>query len=211
MSSVESKQTFKRDGKFYTVLDLVSHSQGRGGTTLKAKLEDLSTGKVCGCGVGSFMDPTPSNFFGLYFKVLTDVSFRPNESVEIVDPTTRTVTLLYHIRDEVHLIDPESGEEFELPMSQFVGGEEALTFFDETVPLVMVEVDGSVIKAEGPDFVNATVKEIDTTKGSVNAEHRSATRNAITTTGGQVVVPAFIKVGDKIKVDVRQRRFISRV
>ncbi len=46
MSSVESKQTFKRDGKFYTVLDLVSQSQGRGGATLKTKLEDLSTGKV---------------------------------------------------------------------------------------------------------------------------------------------------------------------
>jgi elongation factor P len=139
------------------------------------------------------------------------VSFRPNESVEIVDPTTRTVNLLYHTRDEVHLIDPETGEEFELPMSQFIGGEKTLAFFDETTPLVLVEVDGSVIKAEGPDFAVVTVKELDTTKGSQNTEHRAPTVNAICTTGGQVLVPSFIKAGDRIKVDVRQRRFISRV
>ncbi|KAI9018218.1 hypothetical protein DFJ74DRAFT_676408 [Hyaloraphidium curvatum] len=188
MNNVEAKQTIRRDGKFYTVLNIVSQSQGRGGATLKARIEELSSGKI-----------------------LSDVSFRPNENVEVVEPIQRTASLLYSTRDSVHLIDPEAGEELEVPMRSFVGGEAAIAFYDETTPITLLVVEDNVIRAQGPQFVTATIKNLDESKGSSGSDHRQQTRNAVLASGASVVVPTFLKVGDQIRVSVLERTFISRV
>lgn len=133
------------------------------------------------------------------------------ESVDLVELTYRTVNLLYNTKDTVHLIDPENGEEFEVEMTSFMGGEKALGFYDESTPLTIIQSDAEeVVRAQGPQIVVVEVKEVDESKGSMGSEHRQTTRNATLVSGAQVLVPSFIKPGDKVKCSVEDRRFISR-
>lgn len=107
-------------------------------------------------------------------------------------------------------MDPESGEEHELPIANFAGGEKALAYYNEETPIKLTMVGDQVLRAAGPQFVIDTVKSLDETKGSANAEHRLATSNAVLSSGGSVVVPRFIKVGERIRVDVFERKFVGR-
>jgi elongation factor P len=63
----------------------------------------------------------------------------------------------------------------------------------------------------GVDLPTAVVLEVTETEPGIKGDTVSnVTKPATLETGGVVQVPLFVNVGDKVKVDPRERRYISR-
>jgi elongation factor P len=66
-------------------------------------------------------------------------------------------------------------------------------------------------RPSGVDLPASVVLEVTETEPGVKGDTVSnVTKPATLETGGVVQVPLFVNVGDKIKVDPRDRRYISR-
>jgi elongation factor P len=65
--------------------------------------------------------------------------------------------------------------------------------------------------AAGVELPSSVVLEVTDTEPGVKGDTVSnVTKPATVETGGVVQVPLFVNVGDKIKIDPRERRYISR-
>jgi elongation factor P len=69
--------------------------------------------------------------------------------------------------------------------------------------------DGKVIAAELPNHVDLEVVETD--PGFRGDTATNVQKPAKLETGATVNVPLFIDVGDKVRIDTRDRRYVSRV
>lgn len=163
--------------------------------------------------VFSFVHRTPGNKRGsmqtrlrnLRTGTMVDYRFRAEDSVEraIVDEIEHE--FLYADGDGYHFMNAQSYEQFAL--TKDVLGEAV----DYLIPNVTVKLefhDGKPIGVALPDTVDLQV--IETEPGIQKATASSVTKAAKLETGLVVQVPPFINVGDKIKVDTSEGRYIQR-
>ena len=68
---------------------------------------------------------------------------------------------------------------------------------------------GNIFAVEPPMFVELEITE--TEPGVKGDTATGATKPAIVETGAQVMVPLFVNLGDKIKIDTRTGEYLSRV
>lgn len=73
----------------------------------------------------------------------------------------------------------------------------------------IVSHNGNTFAVEPPLFVELEVT--DTEPGVRGDTATGATKPAIVETGAQVMVPLFVNLGDKIKIDTRSGEYLSRV
>ena len=112
---------------------------------------------------------------------------------------------LYDAGDEVVFMDEETYEQLSLPRSAV---EDALPFMQ---PSSSVQVLFVGERASGVDLPASVVLEVTDTEPGVKGDTVSnVTKPATLETGGVVQVPLFVNIGDKIKVDPREKRYISR-
>ena len=84
-----------------------------------------------------------------------------------------------------------------------------LEFLQPSSSVQMLTVDGRPSGVQLPSAVELTVKE--TQPGVKGDTVSNVTKPATLETGAVVQVPLFVNEGDKIRVDPRERRYISRV
>ena len=113
---------------------------------------------------------------------------------------------LYDSGDEVVFMDEESYEQINLPRAEVA---EVLEFLQPSSSVQMLTVDGRPSGVQLPSAVELTVKE--TQPGVKGDTVSNVTKPATLETGAVVQVPLFVNEGDKIRVDPRERRYISRV
>lgn len=169
------------DGQPYRVIEYSQKVMGRGGSIVNVKIKNLITG------------------------ALLPKTYKGQEKIEAAEVSNQTVQYLY-ADDDLHFMDPKTFEQFDVSMDvaedvpKYIkeGGEVQLQFFD-----------GKVINVELPVSVPL---EITYTENVVKGDTTSSVlKDATTDTGVTVKVPAFIKVGDTIKVDTRDGSYIERV
>jgi elongation factor P len=136
---------------------------------------------------------------------IVDYRFRAEDFVEraIVDEIEHE--FLYADGDGYHFMNSQSFEQFAL--SRDVLGEAV----DYLIPNVTVKLefhDGKPIGVALPDTVD--LKVVETEPGIQKATASSVMKPAKLETGLTVQVPPFINVGDKIKVDTSEGRYIQR-
>jgi elongation factor P len=73
----------------------------------------------------------------------------------------------------------------------------------------VLAVDGKPSSVQLPMTVELTV--VDTEPGVKGDTVSNVTKPATLETGGVVSVPLFVNVGDKLKIDPHEKRYISRV
>src|SRR3954454_9976913 len=76
------------------------------------------------------------------------------------------------------------------------------------LPVQLVSVDGSPAGVQLPASVELEVAE--TEPGVKGDTVSNVTKPATLETGASVQVPLFVNIGDRIKVDTREGRYISR-
>jgi elongation factor P len=103
-------------------------------------------------------------------------------------------------------MDTETYEQFELS-SDFVG--EAAKWLKENDTASVLIAGGDMMGVEPPMFVELEVTETD--PGFKGDTVQGGTKPATLETGAVVQVPMFINVGEKIRVDTRDGRYVTRV
>src|SRR5262249_17207142 len=99
----------------------------------------------------------------------------------------------------------QTSEQISLPRATV---EDALPFMLPSSSVQVLLVDG---RAAGIDLPASVVLEVTETEPGVKGDTVSnVTKPATLETGAVVQVPLFVNVGDKLKVDPREKRYISR-
>jgi elongation factor P len=169
------------DGGVWRIVEFQHVKPGKGGAFVRTKVKSLDTGAV------------------------VDRTFRAGEKFARIHTEVKQVQYLYDAGDEVVFMDEETFEQFSLPR---VGVADALDFLQPSSSVQMLAVDGKPSGVQLPSSVELAVTE--TEPGVKGDTVSNVTKPATLETGAVVQVPLFVNVGDRIKVDPRERRYISR-
>ncbi|MBW6468311.1 MAG: elongation factor P [Anaerosomatales bacterium] len=170
------------DGKMWIIVDFQHVKPGKGGAFVRTKLKELKSGRV------------------------VDVTFRAGEKLEDVRIETKRMQYLYNDGSAFHFMDTDSYEQFELG-GEFVG--DASQWLSENDEVQIMYAGGEMMGVEPPMFVELEV--VQTEPGFKGDTVQGGTKPATLTTGAVVQVPMFVEIGDRLKVDTRDGRYITRV
>ncbi len=169
------------DGSVWRIVEFQHVKPGKGGAFVRTKVKSLDSGSV------------------------VDRTFRAGEKFARVHTEVKNVQYLYDSGDEVVFMDEETFEQFGLPRSTV---EDALSFLQPSSTVQMLTVDGRPSGIQLPASVELTVAE--TEPGVKGDTVSNVTKPATLETGAVVQVPLFVNVGDRVKVDPKEKRYISR-
>ena len=169
------------DGGVWRIVDFQHVKPGKGGAFVRTKLKALDSGSV------------------------VDRTFRAGEKFTRVHTEVKQVQFLYDDGSEAHFMDQETYEQFALPHAEL---ENELPYLQPSSSVQVLQVNGKPSGLQLPASVELTVT--DTEPGVKGDTVSNVTKPATLETGAVVQVPLFVNVGDKLKVDPREGRYISR-
>ena len=169
------------DGQPWRIVEFQHVKPGKGGAFVRTKLKSL--------GAGATVDRT----------------FRAGEKFVRVHTEVKNVQYLYDDGSDVHFMDPDSYEQFSVPHSEL---EDELMFMQPNATVQVLAVNGKPSNVQMPASVELEV--VETEPGVKGDTVSNVTKPATLETGAVVQVPLFVNVGDRLKVDPREKRYISR-
>jgi elongation factor P len=117
----------------------------------------------------------------------------------------KNVTFIYTDGSDAHLMDAETFDQIALPVASI---SDELQYMRENDTVQILTVDGTPASLQLPAAVELQVS--DTEPGVKGDTVSNVTKPATLETGAVVQVPLFVNVGDRIRVDTREARYISR-
>ena len=169
------------DGQPWRIVEFQHVKPGKGGAFVRTKLKGLASGAV------------------------VDRTFRAGEKFSRVHTETKSVQYLYDDGSEVHFMDSDTYEQFALAHSDV---EDELPFMQPNATVQVLAVDGKPSSVQLPASVELSV--VETEPGVKGDTVSNVTKPATLETGAVVQVPLFVNVGDRLKVDPHEKRYISR-
>jgi elongation factor P len=169
------------DGGVWRIVGFQHVKPGKGGAFVRTKVKNIDSGAV------------------------VDRTFRAGEKFARVFTETKNMQYLYDAGDEVVLMDEENYEQMHLPRSLVV---DELPYLQPTSNVQLLMVGGKPSGIQLPSSVELQVT--DTEPGVKGDTVSNVTKAATLETGAVVQVPLFVNVGERIKVDPREGRYISR-
>jgi elongation factor P len=187
MAEIISTNQFKNgmhvevDGTVYRIVEFQHVKPGKGGAFVRTKLKALESGAV------------------------VDKTFRAGEKMPRIHTEVKNVTYLYNDGSDAHLMDAETFDQIALPVNSI---SDELQYMRENDTVQILTVDGTPASLQLPAAVELSVT--DTEPGVKGDTVSNVTKPATLETGAVVQVPLFVNVGDRIRVDTREARYISR-
>jgi elongation factor P len=171
------------DGAPCLIVDVtVSSPTARGANTMvRTKYRNLITGQVL------------------------EKTFRSGDKVDEADFERHKGQFLYADGAQGVFMDLENYEQYEMPETDF---EPLAAFLLEGTEVVLGIFEGRMVNVELPMTVELIVSE--TAPALRNATATAETKDAVLETGLKIKVPPYLESGEKVKVDTRDGRFISR-
>jgi elongation factor P len=169
------------DGTIYRIVEFQHVKPGKGGAFVRTKLKALESGSV------------------------VDKTFRAGEKMPRIHTEVINVNYLYNDGSDVHLMNSETFDQIALPSDSL---SDELQFMRENDTVQLMTVDGKPTSVQLPAAVELEVT--DTEPGVKGDTVSNVSKPATLETGAVVAVPLFVNVGDKIRVDTREARYISR-
>jgi elongation factor P len=134
-----------------------------------------------------------------------DKTFRSGDKVEEADFERHKGQFLYADGDRGVFMDLETYEQFE---QEAEGFEPIAPFLLEGAEVQLGLFQGRMVNIDLPMTVEMEV--VETAPVMKNATATAQTKEAVLQTGLKIQVPPYLEVGDRVKVDTRDGRFISR-
>jgi len=187
MADVVSTNQFKNGmhiehrGSMWRIVEFQHVKPGKGGAFVRTKLKNLESGAV------------------------VDETFRAGEKFSRVHTEVKQVQFLYDDGAEVHFMDEGTYEQFALPHAELA---DELPYMQPSSSVQILAVNGKPSGVQLPASVE--LKVTDTEPGVKGDTVSNVTKPATLETGAVVQVPLFVNVGERIKVDPREARYISR-
>ena len=174
--------TFEHDGNIWKVLEYSHHKPGRGKATIRVKTRNLRTG---------------ANL---------EMTFNSGDRVQDIRLDYHKVQYLYTDGDFYHFMDLET---YEQPvLNADVLGDSA-KYLKENLEVKLTFYNGEAIDIDLPTTIDVEVTQAE---ASVRGDTATGvTKKVITETGLEVDVPAFVNIGDTIRVDTRDGKYVTRV
>ena len=169
------------DGTIYKIVEFQHVKPGKGGAFVRTKLKSLDAGAV------------------------VDRTFRAGEKFPRIRTETKSVQYLYDDGSDVHFMDAETYEQFALPHAELT---DELQYMQPNASVQVLSVNGKPSSLQLPASVELEV--VETEPGVKGDTVSNVTKPATLETGAVVQVPLFVNVGDRIRVDTREARYISR-
>jgi elongation factor P len=138
-------------------------------------------------------------------KVIED-RVRAGSDIEVVNTQTRVAQYLYKDADMYHFMDNESFDQISLP-EEVISDRMEFVKENENVELLVLD-DGKVLDVEPSTFAVLQVIAADAAVRGDTATNIQ--KNVTLETGAVIKVPAFIKEGDKVRVDTRSGEYVDR-
>lgn len=174
--------TFADDDSPWKVMKYDFIKMGRGGAVIKIKARNLFTGSI------------------------VTKSFQSGNVVEDIALEKKHLQYLYKDDEKLYFMDPISFEQIELPLA-IVGDD--VNFLVEGEKAWVMFWNDKVLGVELPASVVMEVTEADHWEKGNSVSN--LTKPVKVASGLQVLVPLFIKVGDKIKINTEESSYIGRV
>ena len=173
--------TIELNGGIYSIVDFQHVKPGKGGAFVRTKLKNVKTGLV------------------------VDKTFRAGEKMEQAIIDRKTMQYLYNDGDNYCFMNKENYEQISISKEQI---SELVKLLKEGNDVEVVFCKGDIIGAELPNFMS--LKVIKTMPGVKGNTVSGALKPATLETGAIIQVPLFIKEGDVIKIDTREKKYIER-
>ena len=174
--------TLEYDGNICQIIEFQHVKPGKGAAFVRTKLRNIISGGI------------------------VETSFRPTEKFPLARIERKDMQYLYGDDDFYNFMDVETYDQISLT-KESVG--DALKFVKENEMCKVCSHNGNVFAVEPPLFVELEIT--DTEPGFKGDTATGATKPAIVETGAKVMVPLFVEIGNKIKIDTRTGEYLSRV
>lgn len=173
--------TFTEDGQPYKVMKYDFTKMGRGNATIKIKAKDLISGAIVTKGYIS------------------------GNMVEDIVLDKKHLQYLYKDDEKSYFMDPVSFDQFEIPLKILGDDAEYLIEGEKVWVLFWNE------KILGVELAASVIMEIaETEPGARGNTVSNVLKPAKTVSGLKVMVPLFISVGDKIKINTETGEYTAR-
>src|SRR6476660_8005712 len=169
------------EGGVWRIIDFQHVKPGKGGAFVRTKVKSVDTGAV------------------------VDKTFRAGEKFARIFTETKNVQYLYDDGSEAHFMDEETYDQFSLPHAELA---DELPYMQPNTQVQILRVNGKPSSIPMPASVELAV--VETEPGIKGDTVNNVTKAATLETGAVVQVPMFVNVGDRLKVDPREKRYISR-
>ncbi|MFW5659408.1 MAG: elongation factor P [Bacteroidota bacterium] len=172
---------FKND--IFTVVEFLHVKPGKGGAFVRTKLKSMSTGQVL------------------------EHTFKSGEKLDQVRVERRGYQYLYNEGNLYHFMNSETFEQIPVEAHQI----ENKAFLQENAQceLLFDAENEAILSVDLPNFIEV---EITYTEPGIKGDTVSnTTKPATIDTGGEIKVPLFIDIGDRVKVDTRTGEYVERI
>lgn len=173
--------TIQYDGGIYQIVEFQHVKPGKGAAFVRTKLKNIISGGV------------------------VEKTFRPTEKVDNAIIERNEMQYLYSDGDFFHFMDVETYDQIALTPDQ-IG--DSLKFVKENEMVKICSHNGNVFSVEPP--INVVLEVTETEPGIKGDTATGATKPCVVETGATVLVPLFVGIGDKIKIDTRTGDYLSR-
>lgn len=187
MAEMVSTNQFKNgmhidvDGTTYRIVEFQHVKPGKGGAFVRTKLKNFDNGSV------------------------VDRTFRAGEKFQRILTSVADMQFLYDDGTDVVMMDTETYEQVALKRAMC---EDDLRWLKEGDTVQLLSVDDKPSSLQLPSSVELAVTA---TEPGVKGDTVSNVMKAATLeTGAVVQVPLFVNEGDRVKVDTREGKYISR-
>ena len=180
-NSFKNGMHIELDNKVWRILEFQHVKPGKGGAFVRTKVKNLETGSV------------------------VDRTFRAGEKFARVHTEVKSVQYLYDDGTEAHFMHEETYEQFSIPHAELA---DELQYLQPNTTVQILEVGGKPSSIQLPSSVELSV--VATEPGIKGDTASNVTKSASLETGVVLQVPLFVNVGDRLKVDPKEGRYISR-
>ena len=172
----------KINDKYYTIVEFQHVKPGKGGAFVRYKIRDLRSGRVI------------------------DQTCNAGTKFENVLLLTKEMQYLYNDGESFYFMDNETYDQVAVP-ADFIG--EKSVWLKENDNAQLLYADTELLGVEPPMFIEAEITETD--PGFKGDTVQGGTKPATIETGATLQVPMYLNQGERIKVDTRDGKFVSRV
>jgi len=169
------------NGATVEVMSVQHHRKSQARAVVRVKLRNVETGSII------------------------ETSYRPEDKFKDVMIEKRPKTYVYSDGGMAYFMDDESYEQNGIPLENL---KQEMQFLTENMAVEGLYLNGKFFGIHLPaNLVMEVTNTVDAVRGNTSS---SVTKDATLNTGLVIQVPAFIKQGDKVRVDTRTLAYVER-
>ena len=173
---------FERKGNLWKIVEFLHVKPGKGPAFVRTKLKNVKTGQV------------------------VDETFRAGEKIDVVRVEARDFNYLYNDGINYIFMDNETYDQIELNKNHV---SDVTDFLIENTLTTIAFNGNEPIEVRIPQHMKLKITETD--PGEKGNTAQGGTKPAVLETGVTIQVPLFVQVGEVVRVDTRDKRYIERV